>query len=228
MGPINLAPTFPGGNNGTTVATEVSGADYGGDYPFTIETWFRTSDVARTQNILTLSDEGSGEKLWGLGMKDEDVSGTTVSSVRAYAYNGQFYDVRTGSTGGIIEDFDDGEWHYAAGVFTHDTGNEDGDGTTDYKIALYVDPTSPVPVATGFHSRDFVVSVDGTNICSLVRNGGDVQSEFEGQIDEAAIYNSALSGERVLSHYRAATTPEPSALLLLAIGMLGLLGTRPR
>lgn len=232
MGTENLAPTFPGGNNGTTVATEVSSSDYGGDYPFTVEAWFRTDVDAKAQNILTLSDENAGEKLWGIGLRRaEDNSGSTV---RAYAYNGQFFDVRTpdggpGSSGGTDVIFNDGDWHYVAGVFRPDTDNEDGDGSTDYQISLYVDPTAPTPVSTGFHNRTFVDSVDGTNIGSLIRNNGDIQSEFDGQIDEAAVYNSALTGEQVLAHYRAATTPEPSLTALLAVGLLaGLACRRPK
>lgn len=229
----NFGPTFPGGNNGTNIATQVSGFHYGGDYPFTVEAWFRTTERVEAQNILTLSNEDSGNLLWGLGLKDQEVGDGSGSTVRAYAYNGSFFDVRTteggtGSSGGTMKDFDDGQWHYAAGVFSHDTTNEDGDGSTDYKIALYVDPTTTLPVATGFHSRSFSSTVNGTNIGSLVRHGGDIQSEFDGQIDEAAVYDYALTGEQVLSHYRAATTPEPSAVLLLALGLIGLLSLRPR
>ncbi|NLF09848.1 MAG: PEP-CTERM sorting domain-containing protein [Pirellulaceae bacterium] len=46
---------------------------------------------------------------------------------------------------------------------------------------------------------------------------------FKGRIDEAAIYDLALSGERIAAHYAAATIPEPGTIALLASGLIGLL-----
>ena len=155
--------------------------------------------------------------------------------MRAFAADGDFAGVRSDGgadgtnpinvTGGNTTDYDDGAWHYVAAVFEKDTANEDKDGSTDAKISLYIDPDSTTPLATGFHNKVFARSkatVDETNIGALVRQAGDVQAEFDGQIDEAAVYNSALTGEQVLTHYQTAV-PEPTSLALVAAGGLMML-----
>ncbi|MDG3002237.1 LamG domain-containing protein [Paludisphaera mucosa] len=52
-------------------------------------------------------------------------------------------------------------------------------------------------------------------------------NRFNGIIDEVALYGSALSGDQIQAHYRAGVVPEPSSIVLGAIG-LGWLGSRTR
>ena len=49
---------------------------------------------------------------------------------------------------------------------------------------------------------------------------------FDGKMDEFAIYDSVLSADQVQAHFDAASNviPEPSTILLAALGLLGLLG----
>ena len=53
---------------------------------------------------------------------------------------------------------------------------------------------------------------------------------FHGDIDEAAVYDTALSPERVLAHYEAGINPipEPSTIVLSVLGIFGLLATARR
>jgi len=48
---------------------------------------------------------------------------------------------------------------------------------------------------------------------------------FDGQIDDVALFNYALSAGQVAAMYQWATVPEPSALVLLVLGAIGCAGT---
>jgi hypothetical protein len=64
---------------------------------------------------------------------------------------------------------------------------------------------------------------------------GTLGDEFDGLIDEVAIYDSVLSPAQIAAHYAAASAiaptagvPEPSTLLLAGLGLCGLLMRRRR
>ncbi len=59
-------------------------------------------------------------------------------------------------------------------------------------------------------------------------SGGITYYGFNGIIDDVRIYNEALSDTVIKSHYNNAMIPEPSALLLLGAGLLGILVFRPK
>jgi Concanavalin A-like lectin/glucanases superfamily len=46
-------------------------------------------------------------------------------------------------------------------------------------------------------------------------------TSFEGKVDEVAVYNTALTPEQIAAHY-AAAVPEPSGLVLAALGLSGI------
>ncbi len=54
---------------------------------------------------------------------------------------------------------------------------------------------------------------------SLGRYSGDTARNFQGSIDEFALYNTALSDAQIADHF-GATIPEPSSVALLALGGL--------
>jgi hypothetical protein len=86
---------------------------------------------------------------------------------------------------------------------------------------------------------DTHIYVDGVEMSNLPHGGApqaalvDAQIArwgnaryFDGKLDEFAIYDSVLSAEQVQAHFDAASNviPEPSTILLAALGLLGLLG----
>ena len=113
-----------------------------------------------------------------------------------------------------LADLKDGNTHHIVGSY---------DSTTGFK-AIYVDGTLGASTTVGA----------GVNMISggtgMARIGNvDITEVFEGVIDEVAIYNTALSGDEIASHWSNVQAgnnyfvPEPSTLVLLGIGALGLL-----
>jgi hypothetical protein len=81
------------------------------------------------------------------------------------------------------------QWHHVVAVF---------DGTT---ALLYLD---------GVKVNDITQSGDLAAVTPSVRIGdGDTWGNFQGTIDEVAIYDQALSASRIAAHYAAAVGPTP-------------------
>ena len=55
-----------------------------------------------------------------------------------------------------------------------------------------------------------------------VWTGFTLSNVLRSTMDEVAIYDYALSGTRIQAHYEAAALPEPTACVLLMLGMAGL------
>lgn len=107
-----------------------------------------------------------------------------------------------------------GEWHHFALTANSTATTVYVDGavySTSSGIGGVITPNSPGEVAIG---RGF---------------GGSRM--FSGGIDEVAIYGTALTQAQLLAHITAATTlpaPEPSTMMLLSLGALGLAKLRRR
>ena len=96
-----------------------------------------------------------------------------------------------------------GTWYHVVATYDGTTGKVYLDGTVDTSVTFSADTMN--------------ASGAGLQIGSYVSSG-----YFEGIIDEVRIYNKALSLSEVQQNYAA--IPEPSALLFLGGGLLGLLG----
>ena len=131
--------------------------------------------------------------------------------------NGQFSNAAL-FTSSVLIPLD--EWSYVVGVY-------DADPTTP-TMSLYINGV-----------EDTSATLSGASIPTAIFSGTaplligyqfDVTSSsptraFDGLIDEAAVYDRALSSAEILDHYN--TIPEPASLLLTALGGLMLL-RRPR
>ena len=77
------------------------------------------------------------------------------------------------------------------------------------------------------HATDLGARRIGEGRFQLCASEGSGNYWFYGDIDEVAVYDKALSPERIQAHYLTGT-PEPATLTLLAAGGLGLLRLRRR
>jgi len=103
--------------------------------------------------------------------------------------------------------FDTQRWYYVVLALS----------AVDASIDLYVDGEWEETV-----SKNSIPSP--INIASgEIANWNDKRN-LDGRYDEMAVYTYKLSDDRVRAHWEAATIPEPSTLVLLIAGALGLVG----
>jgi hypothetical protein len=99
-----------------------------------------------------------------------------------------------------------GDWVHIVGVFVPSTS-----------MTVYVNgAVVGTPLTTGVPAAIFPGTADlwiGRQFSATATN-----VTFEGLIDEVAIYNTALSAERVAAHYNAAV-PEPTGIVLAIFGL---------
>jgi hypothetical protein len=91
---------------------------------------------------------------------------------------------------------DDGNWHHIVGVFTH------GSSPT---LDLYVDGVHKARNASLTNYPRSTVSDGGAGL--RIGRGPQTTQEIDGSIAAVAIYDFALTGAQVASHYAAATIP---------------------
>ncbi|PCG83713.1 hypothetical protein CIB93_23160 [Streptomyces sp. WZ.A104] len=161
--------------------------------PYSIETWFRTTST-------------SGGRLVGFGNNIGRAQGRTSSISDKLLYltdNGRLaFGVQVGSTNSrptltSSASYHDGQWHHA--VATQGPGG----------MTLYVDGVRVASNTTaGNRSYNGYWRVGGDAMSNAWPNRPS-STYFAGQVDETAIYRSALTPAQVAAHHELAQAPAP-------------------
>ena len=146
-------------------------------YPFTLSGWAKTDTLGESQALLSLCKTGVSDKYWAIGLSDTNVAIITARNTTAYSVLG---------SSSITTDR-----VHITGVFN---------SATDRK--LYV---NGIYEDVGVDSVAFDATVDlavtgvGTTTVPI--------SYFKGKIDDARIYDKALSADEVLALYNGEDVP---------------------
>lgn len=171
--------TIASQNNGNAYSTvREQGAD-----TFTVESWIKTTTT-------------SGGKIIGFGSAQTGNSGSYDRQVYMSNSGQIYFGVYPGTVRAIntTQSYRDGQWHHVVATL-----GADG-------MKLYVDgdlKAQRADTTTGQGYQGYW-RVGNDNLGGWPDAPSSVQ--FEGTIDEVAVYNSALSAERVSSHYSVGTT----------------------
>lgn len=168
---------------GTSGRVVSDGAAVGAPDTFTLEVWFRTSTTR-------------GGPLMGFE-SSRDARSSTADRQLAMAANGRLvygaWDAPTVKTIESTRSYNDGRWHHAVLVASNQGSHQ--------VSTLYVDGA---PVASDATSRtDYYTGWWRIGAGTLTGPGTSVAAGFDGHVDNAAVYLSALSGARVAAHYSA-------------------------
>ncbi|MFF4444921.1 DNRLRE domain-containing protein [Streptomyces sp. NPDC001502] len=152
---------------------------------FTIETWFKTN-TTRGGKLIGFGNNTARNS----GTYDRQLYMTNTGRLVFGVYNGS---TRTVSTG-LFETYNDNQWHHVVGT--------QGPGG----ITLYVDG----------QNKGSLNATSNSNIAGYWHVGGDnlanwptrpTSNFFAGQLDETAVYPSALTQAQVKSHFDLAKAP---------------------
>ncbi len=174
------------------------------------ETGFPTSNAARSavfwlKNASRTTANASWEGIFEFGTPGAGHHGEAFHAGLSYDYPGQVF---TGQYGAAVHgrNVSDSLWHMIT-VTVDNTGLDAGQAL----FSVYVDgSTTP----------------DGTGVLSTnteLNNNGLIGNSYLGNVDELAYYNRVLTTGEMGSLYSAMTIPEPSSVILLVTGVLGLL-----
>jgi hypothetical protein len=158
------------------------------DVDFSLEIWLKTT--------LPGDNRGGGGNAWeGDGLIWSDVGGCSNDYALALVTDhAAFYTGNTGCAGDVnlasSNFLIDGNWHHV--VVVRDGGDRH----------MYVDG---LLVSSTFASSNFQV-LNGQSIIAIGKNLIDGHA-YAGLLDEAALYNYALTGAQVAAHYAAAVNP---------------------
>ena len=147
--------------------------------------------------------QGSAEQNGGAFGQD----GNDLSSVVGNSFN-----VANEMT--LAETIQADHWYYAAGSYTSTGANTT---FTNYLADLTAGDTTlttlgPITVAGTFPT--------GSTTLGIGSRWDGPGEAFPGQIDEVNLYNAALDGSTFQTHLNQLLIPEPSALVLLALGLI--------
>lgn len=162
----------------------------------TLEFWIKTTTTAQS-SVMGILDNIGTETALQVDLNStgnfQHQTGTTILFVRG----GSGY---ADLTAEMTADIYDGKWHHVVCVINNPSAND---------VAIYVDGTAATlngirqmsPTIFDNFDRPFIVG--GRNLRGTINNFSDIN------LDEVAIYDYPLSGERVLAHYEEVFPPQP-------------------
>jgi hypothetical protein len=210
----NKAATLDGTSTANVMITNGSPFNFDTANPFTLEGWAKITNTTSTNQAVIAKfrqiGQGGAADNMGYFMSLIKDGGKYQLLLQLGDSNGD-YVYKYGSP----VDLGNGSYHYVATTYS-------GSGTLA-GMKLYVDGSE---VTTLGGSGSSVATLTGSiQTPQLVHLGvREPNLALTGELDEAAIYGNALSGATIGAHYLAGTTvPEPTALVLMATGVIGLL-----
>jgi hypothetical protein len=173
------------GSAGDQVGTSAAGSGITGGSPFTLEGWFRSTGTVQNQALVDIGEAGKGNIVGLTTWSDasDGSCGATEASMLGLDEDGTSNCWNTGSVGINLYD---GAWHYLAVVST-------GKGGT---VTGYVDGKS-----LGSQTPSTPLDLTSTDIRVGYWVNQSLNHYLDGDIDEVAVYRSALSAATILAHY---------------------------
>ncbi len=165
---------------------------------YSLELWFRSTSTAGGR-LLGWSNAASGQSahpdrtiyMAKTGQLLFTTFQTTTDTSKQCAY-GNFYYVAGVCYAWAKQDYNDGGWHHVVATQSPSAG-----------MTLYVDGVSVAAMPLGNASPTYagLWRVGGDNVNQLPRSGGG--SGLAGDVDEVAVYPTALTPVQVVAHYQA-------------------------
>jgi hypothetical protein len=193
----------------------------------TIETWVRALNDRVTPGAAIMNNrKASGNRSgWVIFQRNPNSTYNGVPSSEGIGWNLRLYKGSAGASADITTGvaYTVGEWQHV--VFTWAPIEDNGDGLTwSGTLTAYVNGEQVAQTVNSYHANTNPTD-DGSTPVDLAIGSYNAASnwgqEFDGNLDEVAIYNNyALTADQVLEHYSAGTNSHPitnySALVLSA------------
>ena len=175
VGDANTAGRFDGTDDKVSMADPANGSLDFGTGDFTVEAWVKTT-VNGEQAILSKRSTTAGNPFWQFTVTNDPGHD---GQIRVNIVAGATLEVY-----GPATRVDDGAWHHVVVVFDRDAG-----------ATIYVDGLSVF--------RPGATTADVGNAGPFLIGKSTGYNHFKGDLDEVAVYPSALTATRILAHYAA-------------------------
>ena len=175
VGDSNTAARFDGSDDKVSMGDPANGSLDFGTSDFTVEAWVKTT-VNGEQAIVSKRAPTVGTPFWQFTVTNDPGH---VGEIRVNIVAGGTLEVY-----GPAKRVDDGAWHHVAVVFDRDAG-----------LTIHVDGVSV------FRPGAVTGNVDNVGPFLVAKSTG--YNHFKGDLDEVAVYGSALPAARVQAHYAA-------------------------
>lgn len=181
----NTAARFDGGNDLVSVGDPASGVLDFGTGDFSVEAWFATT----VNNESAIFGKKSLEPHWQVTVTDDPGHTGQIRTT--------FNDGTTSRHAYSATRVDDGAWHHLVVVYDRDTATR-----------VYVDG-----VSAGSAPGAMPTNISNTAPFQIGKTSG--YAHLKGDIDEVALYPSALASDRIYAHYAASGRDTTSPVVTL-------------